>query len=369
VKNQGRLVGRSDCVKPTPKRWFCAGGPGTLREVSETTGQAQQVVTETGFTGPVFVIGLPRSGTKLLRDLLRGHSRIRIPDVETNLLPRWVANWERFGDLSQRRRFSRFYRWNGRSPYFLYLERHPGGPITEEAWFDAVEAFTPAGVFEALIRHDVGAPASSGLIWGDKSPDYVFHVPLLARLFEDARIIHIVRDVRDCCLSLHSRGGANMARAAQLWVDGVTKARRDGVALDGRYLELRYEDLLRVPEDAIGRACELLGVELEPGMLRLRYSTEHTGDAQGAHEIVAGNAEKYRGRMDERTLRRVEEIAGEALSAFGYELAYTGPARRVSGARMQLYRMLDALQYARQEGRRIGYVRHAQLQLGRLTRN
>ena len=35
----------------------------------------------------MFIIGFPRSGTKLLRDLLNNHSKINIPDIETNFLP------------------------------------------------------------------------------------------------------------------------------------------------------------------------------------------------------------------------------------------------------------------------------------------
>ena len=35
------------------------------------------------FRGPLFIIGMPRSGTKLLRGLLNGHSRVAIPSCET----------------------------------------------------------------------------------------------------------------------------------------------------------------------------------------------------------------------------------------------------------------------------------------------
>ena len=43
--------------------------------------------------GPLFIIGMPRSGTKLLRGLLGQHPRVRIPTAETEFLPfldRWV---------------------------------------------------------------------------------------------------------------------------------------------------------------------------------------------------------------------------------------------------------------------------------------
>ncbi|MEY3213400.1 MAG: Sulfotransferase family, partial [Pseudomonadota bacterium] len=31
------------------------------------------------FNGPLFIVGAPRSGTKLFRDLLRQHPRVAIP--------------------------------------------------------------------------------------------------------------------------------------------------------------------------------------------------------------------------------------------------------------------------------------------------
>ena len=45
------------------------------------------------WTGPLFIIGMPRSGTKLLRGLLEQHPRVRVPTIETEFFPflvRWV---------------------------------------------------------------------------------------------------------------------------------------------------------------------------------------------------------------------------------------------------------------------------------------
>ena len=49
------------------------------------------------FRGPVFVVGRPRSGTKLLRALLNGHSAISIPFWESNFIPKSVAKAKEFG--------------------------------------------------------------------------------------------------------------------------------------------------------------------------------------------------------------------------------------------------------------------------------
>ena len=85
------------------------------------------------------------------------------------------------------------------------------------------------GVFEALIRHDSDARPDG--VWGDKSPNYRAHLPLLRQLWPEARFIHIIRDARDVCLSSHKAWKKAVLRNAQRWTDEVRACRRDGQAL------------------------------------------------------------------------------------------------------------------------------------------
>lgn len=48
----------------------------------------------------LFIIGMPRSGTKLLRTILNNHSKIYIPDIEIVLIPRFIAKYG-LGQLSK----------------------------------------------------------------------------------------------------------------------------------------------------------------------------------------------------------------------------------------------------------------------------
>ena len=59
--------------------------------------------------------------------------------------------------------------------------------------------------------------------WGDKTPLYMQYLPLLERLFPDARFVHLVRDGRDAALSFlsvprgdHDRGLGPSARRRRL---------------------------------------------------------------------------------------------------------------------------------------------------------
>jgi len=315
--------------------------------------------TPRGFGGPLFVVGMPRSGTKLLCALLERHPRLGITGLETEFLP-WLAHRiGRFGDLRRRERFDAFHTEMLRHSYFRY-QAERGRLIDAARWHAACADFSAAGVFEALVRTDAGVPRGSGRIWGDKSPSYIDDLPLLKELYPAAKVLHIVRDVRDYCLSMRKAWGKDMLRAAQRWADGVRKARADGVSLGGDYLELRYEDLLAGTEAELRRLCTFLGVEFEPAMLELARSTENLGDARGAQRVVADNHGKFRKKMPPRTLARVEEIAGPVLLECGYALELPPRrSRRLPGVEMRLAQLRDAWHLARADRSGWGFWRTA----------
>jgi hypothetical protein len=312
----------------------------------------------TGFEGPLFIVGMPRSGTKLVRGLLNRHAGIRIAEIETEFLPWLARRFERFGEVADPACFQAFHAAMSRHSYFRWRAEH-GRPVDARRWHAACADLTVAGVFEALIRDDVGAPRGSGRIWGDKSPSYIDDIPLLKALYPAAKVLHIVRDVRDYCLSMRKAWGKDMLRAAQRWADGVRTAREDGAALDADYLELRYEDLLARTEAELRRACTFLGVAFDPGMLELEGSTENLGDARGATGVVPGNSGKWRA-MSPQTLARIEEIAAPVLVEFGYELALPARApRRLSGVELRCAQLKDAWRLLRADRNGWGFLRTA----------
>jgi len=297
----------------------------------------------TGFTGPLFIVGMPRSGTKLLRALLNRHPLIGVASVESEFLPWLARHFARFGDLRERERFDAFYAEMLRHSYFRYRREH-GKLIDAARWYEACTDFSAAGVFEALMRVDAAAPRGSARIWGDKSPSYIDDIPLLKQLFPAGKVLHIVRDARDHCLSIRQAWGKDMLRAAQRWADSVHKARQAGAALGPDYLEVRYEDLLANTERELRRVCAFLGVAFEPDMLTLVRPAENLGDARGASKVVDGNRDKFRRAMAPQTVARIEELAGPVLRECGYELVLPPrPVRRLSALEMRLAQLRDAV--------------------------
>jgi len=292
------------------------------------------------FNGPIFIIGMVRSGTKLLREILNGHSNISIPAYETECLIYWERNWHSFGDLSDYSVFKTFYKSAIKTPFFYYMRERGGGVISAKQWHDECVGFSVAEVFEALVRN--AANARHKIIWGDKSPSYIRHVPLLKTLYPEAKFIHIVRDVRDYCLSINKAWGKNMIRAAQRWVDDVSEAHRNINMLGDDGIEVLYEDLLDDPMMVSRNLCKFLGVEFEESMIRLANAVENIGDAKDKLDIIKNNKEKWKKGMTEDLINEIEAITGPLLMEFNYPVTYSGKLKRVSQPRMRWYQILDA---------------------------
>ena len=298
---------------------------------------------------------MPRSGTKLLRALLDEHPALGVPEIETEFIPYWAKHWTQYGDLSVASNFKNFYDSVVSFPYFTFMERRQR-LIDSTVWYDRCEDFSIHGVFKALVLHDIGASSDSKIIWGDKSPSYIGHLPLLKCLFPEAKFIHIIRDVRDYCVSINKAWGKHVVRAACRWKEGVDRARADSASFQGSYLEVRYEDLLESPERELRAVCALLGVKFDTGMLSLSRASENIGDAIGHKSIVSGNSGKYLTSLTARRLRVIEGIAGPTLLAHGYAVHDDIPTITISSMRMRFYQALDAWNLVKSEWSKRGLL-------------
>lgn len=315
------------------------------------------------FNGPLFLVGMPRSGTKLLRELLNRHPRICINSIETEFFPYLASQWASFGNVSDIACFQTFYANITRLPYFIY-RADMGCMVDALTWHEACCDYTPAGVFEALVRLDADAPFGSDRIWGDKSPSYVNHLRLIKMLYPAARFIHIVRDVRDYCLSINKAWGKDMPRAAQRWAEGVDAARAVSAELGQDYLELHYEDLLTETDMSLRRVAAFVGVDFDPVMLTLAGPSENLGDARGATSVVARNWGKYLTAMDRGMLTQIEALAGETLTSCGYTLTQPPKSRTcLSSFAMRMAQLRDAQNLMRFEARKRGFWAALKFQL------
>jgi hypothetical protein len=264
---------------------------------------------------PVIVLGVGRSGTTLLRVMLDRNSELAIPYESFFVVPLARRHGRRpklDAFLEDLERFYQLYEW-GIEPDDV-RPRLREGMTTGEAI---------AAVFEVYAERE-GKPR-----WGDKTPLYMQSLPLLERLFPDARWVHLVRDGRDAALSFlalpegfSGKTWAQPRTAAQFaarWRSEILAARR---LIEGRYLELRYEDLVTEPERELRGVCEHASLPWEPAML------DHTGVSKVAempeHRNIAkpptAGLRDWRNEMSREDALAFEAVAGDLLRDVGYEL-------------------------------------------------
>jgi hypothetical protein len=310
---------------------------------------------------PFFVVGNPRSGTKMLRELLNASPDIWISDIESHFIPRVTRRIRRFGDLGDFANFRRLAGELRKTRAFWYWERR-GVAVDTRQWYELCRTHDWPGVLEGLFHYvhtleipDAPRPWES-ILWGDKTPVYMVEIPLLAELFPRARFVHIIRDPRDCCLSTERTWGDSPLRTAQHWADRIRACRAAGRGLGaGRYHELRYEDLVSDVRGELERVFAFLGVPTPPDAGRLLRVPENLGDARGEARVVAENRQKWKRLMAPALRRRVERVTGDLIDELGYEREYPAlPVRRVSRLRMGAYRLRDAWRQAAFRRRQLG---------------
>lgn len=102
-------------------------------------------------------------------------------------------------------------------------------------------------------------------VWGEKTGSNSYCISQFLEIYPRARIIHIVRDGRDTVCSLLCRPDTNAYHCVAHWLYDVSSALACRT-LDG-YLEVRYEDLVSQPRNAMERICRHLGVDFDPGII------------------------------------------------------------------------------------------------------
>jgi hypothetical protein len=271
-------------------------------------------------TPPLFVLGVSRSGTTLLRVILDRSSGIAIPD-ESFFIPllarrhRGRVDHARF--LDDLRRLPTLGAW-GVSSEDIASRLRPG--------IHAGQAI--AAIFEAYAATE-GKPR-----WGDKTPMYMRHLPLLERLFPNSQYIHLIRDGRDAGLSFlrmpegtFTRTWAHPGNAAEfacLWRTEVTAARDLGRQVgQSRYFEVRYEELVSDPERTVRGICEFASLPYEPAMLEYAGAVDVSGKPhqQRLLQPLTPGVRDWRTQVSGEDVRAFESVAGDLLAELGYEVS------------------------------------------------
>ena len=191
---------------------------------------------------PVFILGMPRSGTSLVEQILDCHSQV-------------------FGA--------------GELCHINQIAQQVAGP-------DGMYGLRVAGLDAGDIEHyadqylqKINALNSSARYVADKMPQNFLHLGLIARLFPDARIIHCVRDPVDVCLSCYFQS-FSQGHDYSYDLDAVASYYRSYHELMQHWKEslklpfftLQYEDFIERQEQTIAALLTFLELPWEDGCMK-----------------------------------------------------------------------------------------------------
>lgn len=193
---------------------------------------------------PIFVLGMPRSGTTLLEQMLAGHSKVKGG-----------------GELSYVGRIARDLgrTWESRG------DQAPGDDLSVFA--DLKKAAERYAELTANLRYRHPR-------FTDKLPENFLYVGLIHLLFPKSTIVHCRRDPVATCFSCYQRrfGTGNhftfsLPELGQYYGSYLRLMQHWNTVLPGRILEVQYEDTVADPEKAIRRVLDFCGLEYEPACL------------------------------------------------------------------------------------------------------
>jgi tetratricopeptide (TPR) repeat protein len=196
---------------------------------------------------PIFVLGMPRSGTTLIEQILASHPRV-LGAGETNEFSRVAGEF--------------------RAALADSKARSPADPAGRPASFPIGPEDGLAVIGKRYVESIRStAPCSSFVV--DKTLMNIVFIGLITITVPNARIIHVQRDPVDCCMSCFTKLFENgppysydlgelgrFYRAYEKMMEGWRQVLPEGILLD-----LKYEDLVENPKSRISLMLEHCGLE------------------------------------------------------------------------------------------------------------
>lgn len=254
---------------------------------------------------PIFILGFPRSGTTLTEQMLSAHPSIAAGDelpviheiavVMPRLLTSPLAYPEALSEL-----------WMG--------DRHEGLDTLRDHYLQRAR--------------QLGVQAAPGGWFTDKMPLNEFHLGLIALIFPEAPLVHVIRHPLDVMVSAFSNHfthgfncGAELETAARHYVLVADLVAHYRAEMNLRYLPVHYEHIVAAQEDELRRILDFIGAPFDPACLAFHQNRRYARTASYA-QVTEPLYDRSRGRWRayRRQLEPVLPILGPVIGRLGYSV-------------------------------------------------
>ena len=244
---------------------------------------------------PFFLIGCVRSGTTLLRNLLRKHPRLESPE-ETHFF-RWA---EPFGT----ERYKDFYRGSK-----LFRKHITLDGITEQNFFSLFDlAKDKKEMADNYGKLFLKVKCNEQARWFDKTPQNIYGVLLLNSYYPNSKFIHIYRNPLNVVSSLMEgivMPKSSIDGAINYWTETMRQIEQIKPILGDRLYEISYEALCKDSVEFVRRLINYLGEDASV------YPFED--------EMTHPEKDKYLEKLDSTQVEYISNRCEPYLSSYNYK--------------------------------------------------
>jgi tetratricopeptide (TPR) repeat protein len=274
--------------------------PRTDREAIERTitgfAEVETIWPDTTGESPIFIVGLPRTGTTLVERIIGSNSAVHSAGELSALS-------EAIGSTMQRAGGMQAGTW---LDYAAALANLDGAPIAREY------------LARARARRGVRPRFS------DKQPTNFYYCALILRAFPRARIVHLSRHPLATCYAIYKTRfdkaypfAYDLAELGDFYIGYRKLMAHWHQVLPGRLLELPYEEVVTAQEQTTRRLLEYLDLPFEEACLDFHLNPDPTATAsrvQVRQPLYQSSLEQWRHYAAELApLRARLEAAGIAV--------------------------------------------------------